>query len=65
MMDWTDRHCRFFLRQISRHTRLYTEMVTAPALILVARKALAAYLVSSADSRDTNMTGEPRSASGL
>jgi tRNA-dihydrouridine synthase A len=33
MMDWTDRHCRFFLRQISRHARLYTEMVTAPALI--------------------------------
>ena len=33
MMDWTDRHCRLFLRQISRHARLYTEMVTAPALI--------------------------------
>ena len=33
MMDWTDRHCRFFLRQLSRHARLYTEMVTAPALI--------------------------------
>ena len=32
MMDWTDRHCRFFLRQISRHVRLYTEMVTAAAL---------------------------------
>jgi len=33
MMDWTDRHCRFFLRQISRRARLYTEMVTAPALM--------------------------------
>ncbi len=33
MMDWTDRHCRFFLRLISQHTRLYTEMVTAPALL--------------------------------
>ncbi len=33
MMDWTDRHCRFFLRLISRHARLYTEMVTAPALM--------------------------------
>lgn len=33
MMDWTDRHCRYFLRQISRHTRLYTEMVTTGALI--------------------------------
>ncbi|MBG6947343.1 tRNA-dihydrouridine synthase, partial [Pseudomonas aeruginosa] len=28
MMDWTDRHCRFFLRQLSRHTLLYTEIVT-------------------------------------
>ncbi len=33
MMDWTDRHCRFFLRRISRRARLYTEMVTAPALV--------------------------------
>jgi tRNA-dihydrouridine synthase A len=33
MMDWTDRHCRFFLRQFSRHARLYTEMITAPALL--------------------------------
>src|SRR6187200_3379738 len=33
MMDWTDRHCRFFLRQISRRARLYTEMVTAPTLM--------------------------------
>jgi len=33
MMDWTDRHCRFFLRQISRHALLYTEMITAPALL--------------------------------
>ena len=32
MMDWTDRHCRYFLRLISRRARLYTEMVTAPAL---------------------------------
>jgi len=32
MMDWTDRHERFFLRQISRHTLLYTEMVTSSAL---------------------------------
>jgi tRNA-dihydrouridine synthase A len=33
MMDWTDRHCRFFHRLITRHTRLYTEMVTTGALI--------------------------------
>jgi tRNA-dihydrouridine synthase A len=32
MMDWTDRHCRYFLRLISRRARLYTEMITAPAL---------------------------------
>ena len=33
MMAWTDRHCRMFHRQITRHTLLYTEMVTAPALV--------------------------------
>lgn len=32
MMDWTDRHCRYFLRQLSPRARLYTEMVTAAAL---------------------------------
>ena len=32
MMDWTDRHCRVLHRQITRHTRLYTEMVTTGAL---------------------------------
>ena len=33
MLDWTDRHCRYFLRLISRHTLLYTEMITTGALI--------------------------------
>lgn len=33
MMDWTDRHCRYFHRQMSEHVLLYTEMVTAPAVI--------------------------------
>lgn len=33
MMDWTDRHCRMFHRQITRHTWLYTEMVTSGALL--------------------------------
>ena len=33
MMDWTDRHCRFFHRLMSKQTLLYTEMVTAPALV--------------------------------
>ncbi|WP_090734517.1 tRNA dihydrouridine(20/20a) synthase DusA [Paracoccus homiensis] len=33
MMDWTDRHCRVFHRLMSRHALLYTEMVTAPAIV--------------------------------
>lgn len=33
MMDWTDRHCRYFHRLMSKHALLYTEMVTAPAVI--------------------------------
>lgn len=33
MMDWTDRHCRYLHRLLSKQTLLYTEMVTAPALV--------------------------------
>ena len=33
MMDWTDRHCRYFLRQVSSSARLYTEMITTGALL--------------------------------
>lgn len=33
MMDWTDRHCRYFLRQICRNCLLYTEMVTTGAIL--------------------------------
>jgi tRNA-dihydrouridine synthase A len=33
MMEWTDRHCRYFLRLLSRRTFLYTEMVTAEAVL--------------------------------
>ena len=33
MMDWTDRHCRYFLRQVAPDACLFTEMVTAEALI--------------------------------
>jgi len=33
MMDWTDRHCRYFLRQLSAGARLYTEMITTGALL--------------------------------
>ena len=33
MLDWTDRHCRFFHRLLSRHALLYTEMVTTGAVL--------------------------------
>ncbi|HIG92387.1 MAG TPA: tRNA dihydrouridine(20/20a) synthase DusA [Methylococcaceae bacterium] len=33
MLDWTDKHCRFFHRLISRHTVLYSEMITTNALL--------------------------------
>ncbi len=33
MMDWTDRHCRFFLRLLAPTALLYTEMVTTGAII--------------------------------
>jgi len=33
MMDWTDRHCRYFLRAIAPRVRLYTEMITTGALL--------------------------------
>ena len=43
MMDWTDRHCRYFHRLLSPHARLYTEMVTAAALVRGDRAHLLAY----------------------
>jgi tRNA-dihydrouridine synthase A len=33
MMDWTDRHCRYFMRQVSSSAHLYTEMITTGALL--------------------------------
>jgi tRNA-dihydrouridine synthase A len=33
MMDWTDRHCRYFLRLLSQHALLYTEMISTGALL--------------------------------
>ncbi|KMK52276.1 tRNA-dihydrouridine synthase A [[Actinobacillus] muris] len=42
MLDWTTRHCRYFHRQFSRYALLYTEMITAPA-ILHAKYDLLAY----------------------
>ncbi len=40
MMDWTDRHCRFFHRGLTRHALLYTEMVTADAVLRGDRERL-------------------------
>jgi tRNA-dihydrouridine synthase A len=40
MMDWTDRHCRVFHRQLTRRARLYTEMVTAAAILHGDRRRL-------------------------
>ena len=40
MMDWTDRHCRYFHRLLSRRARLYTEMVTTGAIIFGPRDRL-------------------------
>ena len=40
MMDWTDRHCRAFHRILTRRARLYTEMVTADAVVFGPRERL-------------------------
>jgi tRNA-dihydrouridine synthase A len=43
MMDWTDRHCRFFHRLLTAHAFLYTEMVTAEAVLHGRRERLLAF----------------------
>lgn len=43
MMEWTDRHCRMLHRALSRHALLYTEMVTADAVIRGNREQLLGY----------------------
>lgn len=43
MMEYTDRHYRYFMRRITRHTLLYTEMVTAVAILLGDRDKLLAF----------------------
>src|SRR6185312_6996750 len=42
MMDWTDRHCRFFHRLLTKNALLYTEMLTADAVIHGPRERLLA-----------------------
>ncbi len=46
MMDWTDRHCRYFHRLLSTQAILYSEMVTADAIIHGNRDALLKFDVS-------------------
>src|SRR5262245_23782711 len=43
MMDWTDRHCRYFLRGFSPNVLLYTEMITAAAILRGDRERLLAF----------------------
>ncbi len=43
MLDWTDTHARFFLRLLSRHTRLYSEMVTTGAIFHGKRERLLSF----------------------
>jgi tRNA-dihydrouridine synthase A len=46
MIDWTDRHCRYFHRQISRNVLLYTEMIVADAIIHGPRDRLLSFDVA-------------------
>jgi len=43
MMDWTDRHCRYFHRLMSKHAQLYTEMITSKAILYGDKKRLLDY----------------------
>jgi tRNA-dihydrouridine synthase A len=43
MMDWTDRHCRFFHRLLTRRALLYTEMITADAILHGDQRRLLGY----------------------
>ena len=43
MMGWTDRHCRAFMRRLTRHARLYSEMITADAVLHGERARLLAH----------------------
>lgn len=48
MLDWTDRHCRYFLRLISRHSWLYTEMITTAAILHGDRERLLGFHAAEA-----------------
>jgi tRNA-dihydrouridine synthase A len=55
MMDWTDRHCRFFHRLLTRRTLIYTEMVTTGAVLHGDRARLIGFARLAAKAR----TGSP------
>jgi tRNA-dihydrouridine synthase len=70
MMDWTDRHCRYFLRLLAPRTRLYTEMVVANAIVRGDRAKLLGFDASNTRSRSSSAAPtrrcsrrRPRSAS--
>ena len=52
MMDWTDRHCRYVHRLMSKNALLYTEMVTAPAVIHGDRERLLGFDPAEHPARD-------------
>src|SRR5436309_14802039 len=43
MMEWTDRHCRFFHRLLTRRALIYTEMITTGAVLRVERTRLVGF----------------------
>jgi tRNA-dihydrouridine synthase A len=60
MMDWTDRHCRYFLRLIAPRTLLYTEMIPTGAILLGQPERFLP--CSSAAPTPTSSPGAPRPA---
>lgn len=64
MMDWTDRHCRFLHRQLSRNALLYTEMVTAPALVRGGAAPAGPYRGGASGCAATGRIGTGRTGAG-
>jgi tRNA-dihydrouridine synthase A len=60
MMEWTDRHCRYFHRLLSHHARLYTEMITSGALLHGDRQRLLGFDDSEHPIAVQLSGGEPR-----
>ena len=60
MMDWTDRHCRYFHRVLTRQARLYTEMVTTGAVIHGDRERLLGFSPPGASGRGCSSAGRAR-----